>query len=100
MKTRALFTFNALALALLVFNDLAGAQEQDAPKFEIGVQYSSLSIDLPRFGGTEHALGVGARVTYNLTDYFAVEAEGNIFPSVAQSDYLTGGGSQQAQFGV
>lgn len=100
MKTRALFTLKALALALLVSTGGASAQEQDAPKFEIGVQYTSLSIDLPGFGGTEHAPGVGARVTYNLTDYFAVEAEGNIFPSATQTDYTTGGDPLQAQFGV
>ena len=100
MNTRALFTLNALVLALLIFDVGASAQEQDAPKFEIGVQYSSLSIDLPGFGGTEHAPGVGARVTYNLNDYFAVEAEGNIFPSVTQTDYTTGGDPQQMQFGV
>jgi outer membrane protein with beta-barrel domain len=100
MKTRALFTCNALALVLLVFNQSASAQEHDAPKFEIGVQYSSLSINLPGFGGTENAPGVGARVTYNLNDYFAVEAEGNIFPSVTQTSYTTGGDPQQMQFGV
>ncbi len=100
MKTRALFTFNALVLVLLLFNQSARAQEMDVPKFEIGVQYSSLSINLPGFGGTEHAPGVGARVTYNLNDYFAVEAEGNIFPSVTPTDYATGGDPQQVQFGV
>jgi hypothetical protein len=100
MKTRALFTFNALVLALLVFAAGASAQEQDAPKLEIGVQYSSLSINLPGFGGTENAPGVGARITYNLNNYFAIEAEGNIFPSVTQNDYTTGGDPQQMQFGV
>src|SRR5215216_5482351 len=100
MKTRALFTLNALALALLVFGQSASAQETDVPKLEIGVQYSSLSIDLPGFGGTEHAPGVGGRVTYNLTDYFAVEAEGNLSPSDIRSDYTTGGASQQVQAGV
>ncbi len=100
MKTRALFTLNALMLVLLLFNHGARAQEHDAPKVEIGVQYSSLSIDLPGFGGTEHAPGVGARVTYNLNDYFAIEAEGNIFPTVTRADYTTGGDPLQAQFGV
>jgi hypothetical protein len=100
MKTRALFTFNALMLALLVFNGGASAQERDAPKAEIGIQYSSLSVNLPGFGGTENAVGVGGRVTYNLTDYFAVEAEGNLFPSDLRRDYTTGGASQQMQFGA
>lgn len=100
MKTRALFTLNALVLVLLLFNHSARAQEHDAPKVEIGVQYTSLSINLPGFGGTEHAPGVGARVTYNLNDYFAVEAEGNIFPTVTQGDFTTGGDTQQLQVGV
>jgi hypothetical protein len=100
MRTRALFTCTALVLLLLASAAGASAQEKDAPKLEIGVQYSSLSIDLPGFGGTEHAPGVGARVTYNLNDYFAVEAEGNIFPTVTRTDYTTGGDPLQAQFGV
>ena len=100
MRTRALFTSNALVLALIILNQSAGAQERDAPKLEIGVQYSSLSIDLPGFGGTENAVGVGGRVTYNLTDYFAVEAEGNLFPSDLSTGYTRGGASQQLQAGV
>ncbi|HEX6184657.1 MAG TPA: outer membrane beta-barrel protein [Pyrinomonadaceae bacterium] len=100
MKTRALFTYAASVLALLLCASGAGAQEQDAPKFEIGVQYSSLSINLPGFRGTENAPGVGGRVTYNLNNYFAVEAEGNLFPSGTQTDYTTGGAAQQVQAGV
>jgi hypothetical protein len=100
MKTRALFTFNAFVLAFLAFTRGASAQEQDAPKLEIGVQYSSLSFELPNSGGTEYAAGAGGRVTYNLTNYFAVEAEANLFPSGTRSDYLTGGATQQAQFGA
>ncbi|HEX8146636.1 MAG TPA: outer membrane beta-barrel protein [Pyrinomonadaceae bacterium] len=99
-KTRAPFTFNALILLLLASAAGASAQEHDAPKLEIGVQYSSLSVDLPGFGGTETAVGVGGRITYNLTDYFAVEAEGNLSPSDIRSDYTTGGASQQLQFGA
>jgi hypothetical protein len=100
MKTRALFTLNALALALLALPRGASAQEADAPKLEVGVQYTSLSINLPGFRGTENAVGVGGRVTYNLTDYFAVEAEGNLLPSDTFPDYATGGASQQVQAGV
>ncbi len=100
MKTRALFTLNALTFALLACTVAARAQEHDPPKVEIGVQYSSLSVNLPGFRGTENAPGIGGRVTYNLNDYFAIEAEGNIYPDVAQSDYTTGGDSQQMQFGV
>ncbi|HWS90906.1 MAG TPA: outer membrane beta-barrel protein [Pyrinomonadaceae bacterium] len=102
MKTRALFTLNALVLFLLLPGRSASAQEQETPKLEVGVQYSSLSINLPGFfrGGTETAVGVGGRVTYNFNDYFAVEAEGNLSPSNIPSDYVTGGASQQVQAGV
>jgi hypothetical protein len=103
MKNRALFTLNALILSLLALGQSARAQEQDVPKLEIGVQYSSLSVNLPGFfngGGTENAVGVGGRVTYNFNDYFAVEAEGNLSPSDAGLDYVTGGASQQVQAGV
>ena len=60
MKNRALFTLYAIVLALLISNDGASAQEQEVQKVEIGVHYSSLSINLPGFGGTENAPGVGA----------------------------------------
>lgn len=100
MKTRALFTLNALMLCLLVCNQSARAQDDDVPKLEVGVQYSSLSVNLPVFGGTENAVGVGGRVTYNFNNYFAVEAEGNLSPSDIPSDYGVGGASQQMQFGA
>ncbi|MBV8857321.1 MAG: outer membrane beta-barrel protein [Acidobacteria bacterium] len=103
MKTRALFTFNALVLFLLVFNQSARAQDEDVPKLEVGIQYSSLSVNIPGFfggGGTENAVGIGGRVTYNFNDYFAVEAEGNLSPSDTPQSYVTGGASQQVQAGV
>jgi hypothetical protein len=87
---------------LFVLASAAGAraQEADAPKVEIGVQYTSLSINLPVFGGTQNPPGFGARVTYNLNDFFAVEAEGNLYPTTTRHDYVTGGAAQQAQFGA
>ncbi|HJQ33995.1 MAG TPA: outer membrane beta-barrel protein [Pyrinomonadaceae bacterium] len=100
MTTRALFTYTALILFILAPAAAARAQERDAPKVEIGVQYTSLSFNLPTFGDTQNAPGVGARVTYNLNDYFAVEAEGNVYPTSVRNDYVTGGAAQQAQFGV
>ena len=101
MRIRALFRVSATTCALLLaLAAAARAQESDAPKVEVGVQFSSLSINLPGFRGTENTSGVGARVTYNLNDYFAVEAEGNIFPAGTRTDYTTGGAAQQAQFGV
>jgi len=100
MLTRALCACAALTLALLLSPADGRAQEHDAPKLEVGVQFSTLSVNLPGFRGTENAVGVGGRVTYNFNDYFAVEAEGNLFPTGAQADYVTGGAAQQAQFGA
>lgn len=100
MKTRALFTQAVFVLALLACATAARAQERDAPKVEIGVQYTSLSINHTPAGGTENAVGFGARATYNFNDYFAVEAEGNVYPGGTQSRPLAGGAAEQAQFGV
>ena len=100
MRIRALFTAAAFALALLALATPASAQERDAPKVEIGVQYTSLSLNLTPSGGTENTVGAGARITYNFNDYFAVEAEGNLYGTRTQSRPLTGGAAQQAQFGV
>ena len=99
MRTRALFTSAAFILGLLACAPAARAQERDAPKVEIGVQFTSLSINHP-FGGTENAVGFGARATYNFNDYFAVEAEGNVYPGGTGQRLNTGGAAEQAQFGV
>jgi hypothetical protein len=100
MRIRALFTSAAFVLGLLACAPAALAQETDAPKVEIGVQYTSLSINHVPAGGTENAVGFGARATYNFNNYFAVEAEGNVYPGGTQTRLLTGGAAQQAQFGV
>src|SRR2546423_746481 len=100
MNRHALPHFTALISALLVCAATVCAQEHDAPKVEVGVQFSSLSVTPPQFFGTENAAGFGARVTYNLTDYFAVEGEGDIFPVGMQQTFVSGGGAEQVQFGV
>ncbi len=100
MRTRAPFTYASLIIFLLALAPAAAAQEREAPKVEFGVQYTSLSINLPGFRGTENAPGFGARVTYNFNDYFAVEAEGNLLPAGTQADYTTGGSAQQVQAGL
>jgi hypothetical protein len=91
----------AAVVSVLVAGGAARAQSADAPKVEVGVQFSSLSVTPPPgAAGTQNAPGVGARVTYNFTDYFAVEAEGNLFADEVVQTNATGGGAQQAQFGV
>ena len=100
MNMRALFASAVLIFTLLIFSAVARAQEHDAPKVEVGVQFSSLSITPPNSASTENAAGIGARVTYNFNDHFAVEAEGDFFPVGLQQNFATGGHVEQAQFGV
>jgi len=82
----------------------ARAQTEDAPKIELGVQFSSLTINEPDFGGTRTepgGAGGGGRFTYNLTHHVALEAEGNFFPINDRSFSSTlGGNTSQALFGV
>ena len=100
MYKSALFTTAALIFIFVNAASTTRAQEQDAPKVEVGAQFSSLTITSPGFGGTENATGFGGRVTYNINDHFAVEAEGNFYPTKAAQSYGTGGRAEQMQFGL
>ena len=108
------------AIVLLLSN--AAWAQQTLPKFEIGVQFSSLSLQRPSqiIGssfipgavgvapgvGSRTEPGFGGRVTYNLTSNIAFEAEGNLFPrsqglaTNGQSLGMPGGRIFQGQFGV
>lgn len=92
--------FLAAATLFLFGNKEARAQTQDElPKFEIGAQFSSLSIN--RSFETRTEPGFGGRFTVNLTDNFALEAEGNIFPRDERFGSLrTGGRAVQGLMGV
>lgn len=90
----------ALIFIIALASLAARAQEHDAPKVEVGAQFSSLSITPPGFGGTENATGFGARVTYNFNDHVAVEAEGNFYPTKQGQSYVTGGRAEQLQVGL
>lgn len=91
----------AAALVLLCLFSLPGgarAQATDAPKVEVGVQFSSLTLS-DNFNMTQP--GFGGRVTYNLTDNVAVEAEANLYPNDSRFRTDTSGGrAAQALFGV
>ena len=90
-----------LALLFLSAAQEARAQEEDAPKVEVGVQFSSLSLTPPEdFLGTENKPGFGARLTYNLTDNVAFEVEGNFFPTKSRPGISVGGRAEQLQAGV
>jgi hypothetical protein len=91
----------AVVFALLALSINAHGQATDAPKVEVGAQFSTLSVRRPDFfNETEHQPGFGGRLTYNLTDNVALEAEGNFFPTRGTTSISTGGRALQGQFGV
>jgi outer membrane protein with beta-barrel domain len=91
--------------------DNAGKLKKRVPRYEIGAQFSSLSITkhsvicfsvcLSGDDRTYSEPGGGARFTYNLSDNIALEAEGNLFPR-DHMDIGFGpmGRMAQGQFGV
>lgn len=91
----------AAALVLLCLFSAPGetrAQAQDAPKVEAGVQFSSFTVG--RYPNTTEA-GVGGRVTYNLTDSVALEAQFDFFPDDERFRASRSGGRiAQGLFGV
>jgi hypothetical protein len=99
-RRQSLFLLTVTAFALPAFSDAARAQGRDAPKFEVGAEFSSLSVRSPDFAGTQEAAGLGARFTYNLNDRLALEAAGYVYRRLQLSDTATGGNPAQAQFGV
>ena len=81
------------------------------PKFELGVHFTSLMVSPPTeicFLCSSNAdrgpitnLGLGGRVTYNLTRNLAVEAEGNYFTRDNQNfSAVPGGHLYQGRFGA
>ncbi|MGI9105624.1 MAG: outer membrane beta-barrel protein [Pyrinomonadaceae bacterium] len=76
----------------------ARAQAADTPRFEVGAQFSSLTVN-NNFDNTQP--GFGGRFTVNLNDNFAVEAETNYYPKEERfRTDNTGGRGVQALFGV
>ena len=96
-----------LALVVVSLSSFAEARAQaDEKKFEVGGQFSMMRIETlsinPGFGATistghENVFGVGGRVGYNFSKYFAAEAELNFFP---QDDDVKAGRKIQGLFGV
>src|SRR5687767_13579139 len=76
------------AVASMLFLGSEVFAQKDAPRFEIGGQFSLLSVNTPSSQDEAFGLGVGkvndpgfgARFTYNATNEIAFEAEGNFFP--------------------
>ncbi|HYO62190.1 MAG TPA: outer membrane beta-barrel protein [Pyrinomonadaceae bacterium] len=95
MRKMTLRLTTAIVLSAAACLTAARAQEKDAPKAEIGVHFTNVEVNPPQTTGTATTPGFGARFTYNFTDHFAAEAEGNFFP---QRQFF--GRALQAQFGV
>ena len=85
------------SLTLLLVCTRAQAQQPEPAKLEIGAQFSSLTLTEP---GVKREVGIGGRLTYNLTDNLAIEAEGNYFPSGSTTGFAPGGSILQGQFGL
>ena len=99
-RLRRLLLLSASVPALLALCAAARAQARDAPKFEVGAEFSSLSVRSPGFAGTQDTAGAGARVTYNVNDRLAVEAAGYVYRRLKLSDSAVGGNAAQMQFGL
>lgn len=85
---------------ILANNTLA---QSDVSKVEVGAQFTSIiASDPPVFPRTltRWAPGFGGRLTFNLTNHVALEAEGNLFPRGDESDRIGEGRKTQALFGV
>ncbi len=100
MKRNGILTAATAIIILLAGGHHAAiAQSDELQKFEVGVQFSSLSID--KGGDTRTEPGFGGRFTYNVTDNFALEAEGNFFPKKDRFiAFRTGGRTIEGLFGV
>ncbi|HKR15259.1 MAG TPA: hypothetical protein VJT15_24545 [Pyrinomonadaceae bacterium] len=84
-------------VCLLLLQSVVLAQSVDVPKYEVGVEFTTLERD--QFGSKKAEAGVGARFTYNLNEMFAFEAAGYLFPDRC-SGCLNGGRMHQIVGGV
>jgi len=112
MKQKILTAVRVAAIFLFSYNNPVFAQSE-TPKFEVGAQFTLLSVnphsvicfDICLIGSDRRytELGVGVRFTYNITNNIGLEAEGNLFPRDYSSYNLQllglGGRNSQGQFG-
>ncbi len=97
MKTKTVLAAALVMLSLLLVNQRASAQTE-TPRYEVGVQFSSLSINEPNSSLYRTEPGFGGRFTVNLTDSFAVEAETDFYPN--QSVFNSAGTAGRAFSGL
>jgi hypothetical protein len=82
----------------------SGGADEGTKRFEVGVQFTSLFVKPSNSQGSLFSPrihtepGFGARVTFNLTESIAFEAEGNYFTR-EQFSFPEGGHMFQGQFG-
>lgn len=109
-------TFPLYLIAAVLTLTVAGAvnaQTEDAPKYEIGGQFTVLSRNKPTLVFPDVLIvpddfedvtrvGFGGRFTYNVTNNIALEAETNFFPNNKNDRDISvpAGEILQAQFGV
>jgi len=82
-------TIVTFASVIVAQNPSAVDDQERTPRFEVGAQFTLLSVKppspVPQFpvitdgNGIHNEPGVGGRFTFNLTDSIALEAEGNLF---------------------
>jgi hypothetical protein len=97
MNESNLNRFAFLIFAITMLAATAQAQEADISKFEVGAQFSSLALTRP---AEKREVGIGGRITYNLTDRLAIDAEANYFPSGSTRGFAPGGNVLQGQVGI
>jgi hypothetical protein len=97
MKKDLILVAALIALSSCFNSGEARAQSEELQRFEVGVHFSSLTLDT---SSTTEA-GLGVRFTYNATKNIAFEAEGNLFPHDARARaQLDGGRGAEGLFGV
>jgi hypothetical protein len=97
MKRNALILTMSCTL-LLTGRSILAQSAVETPRLEVGAHFTALG-----FSGnsvTRVEPGFGGRLTYNLTEAFAVEAEGNFLPRDRFRTFRAGGRAVQGLFGV
>lgn len=88
-----------VVVCLLLAAGAARAQNEAAPRHEVGAHFSALTLTPADFYRTE--AGFGGRYTLNLNDNVALEAEGTFFPNSGRSgEPRASGRAIQGLFGV
>jgi hypothetical protein len=94
------FTLIILSTLLVIFCCQTEAQNADVPRYEVGAQFSSITINDPSISNFRTEPGFGGRVTYNFNPNFAAEAQFDFYPNDnGARTYRTGGRTFEGLFG-